>query len=111
MATITREEYMRQRRDNDARMHNNKVKEREALKQVNAHYEDLLRDNEQEFRRKRDELRAERDAKKEEIMDMYKDERRQIWEEDNDLVTRWRSQLNTEFTPPIYGDGQHKVGG
>ena len=31
MATITREEYMRQRRDNDARMHNNKVKEREAL--------------------------------------------------------------------------------
>ena len=112
MATVlTREEYIRQRRDNDIRMHNNKVKEREALKQVNTHYEDLLRDNEQEFRRKRDELRAERDAKKEEIMDMYKDERRQIWEEDNDLVTRWRSQLNTEFTPPIYGDGQHKVGG
>lgn len=111
MATITREEYMQQRRDNDVRMHDSKMKEREALKQVTLHYEDILRDNEQEFRRKRDELRAERDAKKEEIMDMYKDERRQIWEEDNDLVTRWRSQLNTEFTPPICGDGQHKVGG
>ena len=93
MATITREEYMRQRRDNDARMHNNKVKEREALRQVSNHYEDLLRDNEMEFRRKRDELRAERDAKKEEISDMYKEERRRIWEEDSDLVTRWRSQL------------------
>ena len=93
MATITREEYMQQRRDNDVRMHNNKVKEREALKQVNTHYEDLLRDNEQEFRRKRDALHAERDAKREEISDKYKEERRRIWEEGNDLVTRWRSQL------------------
>ena len=93
MATITREEYMRQRRDNDARMHNNKVKEREALRQVNVHYEDLLRDNKQEFRCRRDALHAERDAKREEISDKYKEERRQIWEEDNDLVTRWRSQL------------------
>ena len=93
MATITREEYMRQRRDNDARMHNNKVKEREALRQVSNRYEDLLRDNKMEFRRKRDELRAERDAKREEISDKYKEERRRIWEEDSDLVTRWRSQL------------------
>ena len=96
MAVITREEYMQQRRDNDVRMHNNKLKEREALKQVNLHYEDLLRDNEQEFRRRRDALRAERDAKKEEISDMYKDERRKIWEEDKDLVSRWRSQINDQ---------------
>ena len=96
MAIITREEYMQQRRDNDMRMHNNKLKEREALKQVNLHYEDLLRDNEQEFRRRRDALRAERDAKKEEVSDMYKDERRKIFEEDNDLVSRWRSQLNDQ---------------
>ena len=96
MAIITREEYMQQRRDNDVRMHNNKLKEREALKQVNLHYEDLLRDNEQEFRRRRDTLRAERDAKKEEVSDMYKDERRKIFEEDNDLVSRWRSQLNDQ---------------
>ena len=96
MAIITREEYMQQRRDNDVRMHNNKLKEREALKQVNLHYEDLLRDNEQEFRRRRDALRAERDAKKEEVSDKYKDERRKIWEEDNDLVSRWRSQINDQ---------------
>lgn len=96
MAVITREEYMQQRRDNDMRMHNSKLKEREALKQVNLHYEDLLRDNEQEFRRRRDALRVERDAKKEEISDMYKDERRKIWEEDNDLVSRWRSQINDQ---------------
>jgi hypothetical protein len=60
---------------------------------VSNHYEDLLRDNEMEFRRKRDELRAERDAKKEEISDKYKEERRRIWEDDSDLVARWRSQL------------------
>ena len=90
---ITREQYMLQRRDNDVRMHNNKVKEREALRQVSDHYEDLLRDNEMEFRRKRDELRAERDAKKEEISDMYKEERRRIWEDDSMLVSQWRSQL------------------
>lgn len=90
---ITREQYMLQRRDNDVRMHNNKVKEREALRQVSNHYEDLLRDNEMEFRRKRDELRAERDAKKEEISDMYKEERRRIWEDDSMLVSQWRSQL------------------
>lgn len=94
MAIITREEYMQQRRDNDMRMHNSKLKEHEAIKQVNIHYEDLLRDNEQEFRRRRDALRAERDAKKEEVSDMYKYERRKIWEEDNDLVSRWRSQIN-----------------
>ena len=93
MATITREEYMRQRRDNDARMHNNKVKEREALKQVTLHYEDILRDNEMEYRRRRNEIMAERDAKKEEIKDMYKDERRQIWEEDTKLIDMWRSQV------------------
>lgn len=90
---ITREQYMQQRRDNDVRMHDNKVKEREALRQVSNHYEDLLRDNEMEFRRKRDELRAERDAKKEEVSDMYKEERRRIWEDDSMLVSQWRSQL------------------
>ena len=56
MAIITREEYLQQHRDNDVRMHNNKLKEREALKQVNLHYEDLLRDNEQEFRRRRSQI-------------------------------------------------------
>lgn len=94
--TITREEYLQQRRNNDVRMHETKVKEREAIKKVTLHYEDLLRDNEQEFRRKRDALRAERDAKKEDIENMYKDERRQIWEEDTELVTRWRSQIINE---------------
>ena len=94
MATVlTREEYIRQRRDNDVRMHNNKVKEREALKQVTLHYEDILRDNEMEYRRRRNEIMAERDAKKEEIKDMYKDERRQIWEEDTKLIDMWRSQV------------------
>lgn len=96
---ITREQYMQQRRDNDVRMHDSKVREREAVKQVNTHYEDLLRDNEQEFRRKRDALRAERDRKREEVTDMYKEERRRIWEEDADLVTRWRQQsVGTSFT-------------
>ena len=98
---ITREQYMQQRRDNDVRMHDSKVREREAVKQVNTHYEDLLRDNEQEFRRKRDALRAERDRKREEVTDMYKEERRRIWEEDVDLVTRWRQQsVGTSFTEP-----------
>lgn len=96
---ITREQYMQQRRDNDVRMHDSKVREREAVKQVNTHYEDLLRDNEQEFRRKRDALRAERDRKREEVTDMFKEERRRIWEEDVDLVTRWRQQsVGTSFT-------------
>ena len=96
---ITREQYMQQRRDNDVRMHDSKVREREAVKQVNTHYEDLLRDNEQEFRRKRDALRAERDRKREEVTDMFKEERRRIWEEDADLVTRWRQQsVGTSFT-------------
>ena len=96
---ITREQYMQQRRDNDVRMHDSKVREREAVKQVNTHYKDLLRDNEQEFRRKRDALRAERDRKREEVTDMYKEERRRIWEEDVDLVTRWRQQsVGTSFT-------------
>ena len=96
---ITREQYMLQRRDNDVRMHDSKVREREALRQVSNHYEDLLRDNEMEFRRKRDELRAERDAKKEEISDMYKEERRRIWEDDSMLVSQWRQQsVGTSFT-------------
>ena len=96
---ITRDQYMQQRRDNDVRMHDSKVREREAVKQVNTHYEDLLRDNEQEFRRKRDALRAERDQKREEVTDMFKEERRRIWEEDADLVTRWRQQsVGTSFT-------------
>lgn len=98
---ITREQYMQQRRDNDVRMHDSKVREREAVKQVNTHYEDLLRDNEQEFRRKRDALCDERDRKREEVTDMYKEERRRIWEENVDLATRWRQQsVGTSFTEP-----------
>ena len=93
MATITREEYIRQRRDIDVRMHDSKMKEREALKQVTLHYEDILRDNEMEYRRRRNEIMAERDLKKEEISAMYKDERRQIWEEDTKLIDMWRSQV------------------
>ena len=91
--TITREEYLQQRRNNDVRMHETKVKEREAVRNLTLHYEDLLRDNEQEYRRKRDALRAERDAKRDDIENMFKDERRQIWEEDSELVTRWRAQI------------------
>ena len=94
--TITREEYLQQRRNNDVRMHETKVKEREAVRNLTLHYEDLLRDNEQEYRRKRDALRAERDAKREDIENMFKDERRQIWEEDSELVTRWRAQIISE---------------
>ena len=91
--TITREEYLQQRRNNDVRMHETKVKEREAVRNLTLHYEDLLRDNEQEYRRKRDALRAERDAKREDIENMFKDERRQIWEENSELATRWRAQI------------------
>lgn len=99
MATITREEYIQKRRDIDIRMRETKIKECDAIKKNNIHYEDLLRDNEQEFRRKRDAILAERDQKREEISNIYKDERREIWEEDTLLVSQWRSQLNS--TPPL----------
>ena len=101
MATITREEYLQKRNNNDARMHETKIKEREAIRNLNIYYDDLMRNNEQEYRRKRDAILAERDQKREEISETYKDERRRIWEEDTLLVSQYRAQLyDPSFTPP-----------
>lgn len=103
METITREEYIQKRREIDIRMRETRISEQQAIKKINIHYDDVVRDNEQEFRRRRDAILEERDQKREEVHNMYKDERRKIWEEDSLLVSQWRSQLcDPSFTPPQF---------
>lgn len=104
---MTRDEFIDQRRINDELMHATRLEERKALAQVNLKYEDKFRDLEREFRRKRDQLFEERDAKKEEVSAMYKDKRRDIWSKDCVLVSEWRAQLES-ITPPILGTGSMK---
>ena len=96
MEKLTREEYMRQRTINDMQMRDTKVRELDEIRKVNLHYEDLLHDAEVEFRRKRNEIIAERDSLREEQRNKFKDERRRIYDRDTLLVNLWRRQLMSE---------------
>lgn len=96
METMTREQYLQQREAHDIAMHETKVKEREAIRSINVHYDDKLRDIEREYRKVRDALLAERDTKREEVAEKFKNERRRIWADDSELVSAWRAQLLSE---------------
>ncbi len=111
MDTMTREEYLQKREEHDIAMHETKVKEREAIRSINVHYDDKLRDLEHKFRKDRDALLLERDTKREEVTEKFKNERRRIWSEDSELVSAWRAQMINEITPPISGGGQHNQQG
>ena len=107
MERMTREEYLQQREAHDIAMHETKIREREAIRSINVHYDDRIRELEHQFRKDRDALLLERDAKKDEVTEKFKDERRRIWMEDCEMVSAWRAQLISENTPPISGGGQH----
>ena len=96
METMTREQYLQQREAHDIAMHETKVKEREAIRSINVHYDDKLRDIEREYRKVRDALLTERDTKREEVAEKFKNERRRIWADDSELVSAWRAQLLSE---------------
>lgn len=102
MERMTREEYLQKRAEHDEAMHQSKVMEQNDIRNINIHYDDKLRDLEHQFRKNRDALLAERDAKREEAAARRKNERRRIWSEDCELVCAWRAQLNPEITPPHY---------
>lgn len=102
MATVlTREEYMMKKVDIENRMHQTRVDEAAAKKDVNLHYEDLMQDELARYRQRRQQLMDERELKRTEVANQYKQRRREIWAEDCELVAQWRSQLGESFfTPP-----------
>lgn len=98
---MTREEYMLQKQEIDELMKQTRIAEKRETAAVNDEYELRLQDLADAYRRQRQALFEERDAKRLQIGGRYKDERRALWVKDCELVSQWRSQLNIgEITPP-----------
>ena len=101
MERMTREEYMMKKTDIDTRMHQTRIDERNAIKAMTLQFEDRLQDEQLKFRKLRDSIMEERDMKRVEIENEYKQRRRELWAEDCELVDQWRAQLgDMNFTPP-----------
>lgn len=91
---MTREEYMLQKQEIDELMKKTRIAEHTEVAALNEDYELRLHDLADAYRRQRQALFEERDAKRLQIEGRYKDERRALWVKDCELVARWRSQLN-----------------
>ena len=111
MERMTREEYMMKKTDIDTRMHQTRIDERNAIKAMTLQFEDRLQDEQLKFRKLRDSIMEERDMKRVEIENEYKQRRRELWAEDCELVDQWRRQLGDMFITPPSGEEQHKIGG
>ena len=74
---MTREEYMMKKTDIDTRMHQTRIDERNAIKAMTLQFEDRLQDEQLKFRKLRDSIMEERDMKRVEIENEYKQRRRE----------------------------------
>lgn len=109
---MTREEYILKKYEIDYQMKKTRISEHTEKAALNENYELCLRDLKDSYHRKRQALLEERDAKRMEISDRFKDQRRALWTEDCELVSRWRSQLdNVELTPSDGGERTNEKGG
>ena len=109
MERMTREDFMMKKTDIETRMHQTRIDERNAIKAMTLQFEDRLQDEQLKFRKQRNSIMEERDMKRVEIENEYKQRRRELWAEDCELVDLWRAQLgDINFTPPTSGDGQLK---
>lgn len=93
MEELTFEEYRTKKVEFEEAMHQSKVEEKKAMQDINLHYEDLLKDCEIDFRKKRNAIREEREAKKLEVSKMFKDKRRDIYTQECKLIIQWKSQM------------------
>ena len=108
MERMTREDFMMKKVDIETRMHQTRIDERKAIKAMTLQFEDRLQDEQEKFRKQRNSIMEERDMKRVEIENEYKQRRRELWAEDCELVDQWRRQLGDMYiTPPTSGDGQH----
>lgn len=106
MNKITREQYMLRKQEIDEQMKQTRKQEKADTAALNEDYDLRLHDLCDAYRRQRQKLFEERDAKRLEIESRYKDQRRALWVEDCQLVSQWRAQLNNgEITPPTTTNG------
>lgn len=104
---ITREEYMLKKLEIEEKMKKSRTDQHNEIAAVNEEFGLRLRDLSDAYRRQRNALFEERDAKRLEIEGKFKDQRRDLWIEDCVLVSQWRSQLKeVELTPPTNGGEQ-----
>ena len=90
---MTREDFMMKKTDIETRMHQTRIDERNAIKAMTLQFEDRLQDEQLKFRKLRNSIMEERDMKRVEIENEYKQRRRELWAEDCELVDLWRAQL------------------
>lgn len=107
---MTREEYMLRKHEIDEQMKQTRIAQHADTATVNEDYDLRLRDLSGAYRRQRQALYEERNAKQLEIEERYKDKRRALWNEDCELVRQWRQQLQVENTLPAGENGNRSVG-
>lgn len=99
---ISREQYIMRKNEIEEAMRQSRREQGRALSALNEQYELMLRDAQDEYRRRRQAIFDERDAKRLEIDGHFKDIRRDLWSQDVALVSEWRAGL-TEITPSSGG--------
>jgi len=101
---LTREEYIMRKNELEDAMRQSRKDQSRILAALNDEYELKLRDASDEYRRKRQAIFDERDAKRLEIDGHYKSIRRDLWSQDVELVSEWRAGLSV--MTPACSDGE-----
>ena len=102
---MTREEYIRRKADIEAAMGQSRRDQHHELAALNEQYELRLREEGDEYRRRRQAIFDERDAARQEIEEKYKDVRRDLWSQDVQLIEEWRKGLRRDETTPPTTEG------
>ena len=93
---MTRMEYITRKAAIDEQMKQSRRAQHNETAALNDRFEEMLRNVDEERRRKRQALFDERDNLRLEIEGRYKDVRRALWAEDVQLVEEWRAGLRQE---------------
>ena len=92
----TLEEYLRAARELGEQMRQSRSKERETAVQLRLAYDSKLSALQENYRRERDAIMVERDAKRDELEEKFRARRSELLAQDCELVAAWRRQLEEE---------------
>ena len=92
----TLEEYLRAARELGEQMRQSRFQERKTAAKLRIAYDSKLSALQENYRRERDAIMAERDAKRDELEEKFRARRSELLAQDCELVAAWRRQLEEE---------------
>ena len=106
---MTRDEFVDRKMAIEAKMKATRVDERRDISKINEEYELRLFEHMEKYLQQKRAIFDERENAREEVSEHYKNLRRELFVQDQELVHQWRSQLMAPAEENL-NNGQEKGG-